>query len=130
MKYFGFFNKADYKDTDESFDDFKKIKNNIPKEDVVKYLRSLPIGAIAPMSISDMFTGEHLEQAGLYIDGDFTFPLEFCTIMRNMILEYLQITKNISKRAFSVVRPVNLSTSYNYSKSVQKIIIDDTDEDD
>ena len=29
------------------------------------------------MTVEDIFDGERIEQAGVYEDGDFTFPLDF-----------------------------------------------------
>ena len=77
MKYFGFFKGMNYGNCKDNFDDFKTIRNEIPKTEVLKYIKKLPIAAVAPMSVEDIFDGQDIEQAGIIEDGDFTFPLEF-----------------------------------------------------
>lgn len=77
MKYFGFFKGMKYGNCKDNFEDFKKIRNEIPKTEVLKYIKNLPIAAVAPMSVEDIFDGQDIEQAGIIEDGDFTFPLEF-----------------------------------------------------
>lgn len=77
MKYFGFFKGMNYGKCNDNFEDFKKIKNEIPKTEVLKYIKNLPIAAIAPMSVEDIFDGQAIDQAGIIEDGDFSFPLDF-----------------------------------------------------
>lgn len=78
MKYFGFFRGMKYGDicTDD-FGEYKKTKNKIEKNKILDYIEKLPIAAIAPMTVEDIFDGEKIEQAGIYEDGNFTFPLDF-----------------------------------------------------
>ncbi len=76
--YFGFFTNMKYGDIcKDDFNEYKKIRNHLTKESILKYIKALPIAAIAPISVEDIFDGEKIEQAGLYEDGDFTFPLDF-----------------------------------------------------
>lgn len=77
MRYFGFFKGMAYGECNDSFEEYKKLKNYIEKDKILAYLNKLPIAAIAPMSVKDIFDGEHIEQAGIYEDGDFTFPTDF-----------------------------------------------------
>ena len=77
MKYFGFFKGMNYGNCKDDFEDFKKFRNEIPKTEILKYIKNLPIAAVAPMSVEDIFDGQDIEQAGIIEDGDFTFPLEF-----------------------------------------------------
>ena len=39
------------------------------------------VSAVAHMSTEDIFDGEEIEQAGIYEDGDFTFPTDFFTLL-------------------------------------------------
>lgn len=77
MQYFGFFKGMKYGKCEDDFELYKKINNSMKKTDVLKYLKTLPIAGIAPMSVEDIFTGEPIEQAGIIEDGDFTFPIDF-----------------------------------------------------
>ena len=77
MKYFGFFKGMKYGKCEDDFESYKKIKNHLKKEDVLTYLKNLPIAGVCPMSVEDIFDGEDIEQAGIYEDGDFTFPTDF-----------------------------------------------------
>lgn len=77
MKEFGFFEGMAYGDCHEDFKLYEKIKNNLKKADILQYLKSLEITCIAPMFVLDIFTGEPLELAGLYEDGNFRFPIDF-----------------------------------------------------
>lgn len=77
MTYFVFFKGMKYGKCDEVFDDYKKIKNHIDRDKILRYLKSLPVSAVAPISTEDIFDGEEIEQAGIYEDGNFTFPTDF-----------------------------------------------------
>ena len=77
MKYFGFFNGMKYGKCEDDFDAYKKTKNKLKKTDILEYIKQLPIAAIAPMSVEDIFDGEAIEQAGIVEDGDFVFPIDF-----------------------------------------------------
>lgn len=78
MKYFGFFKDMKYGDIcKDDFDEYRKIQNHVAREKILNYIKNLPIAAIVPMTVEDIFDGEEIEQAGLYEDGDFTFPLDF-----------------------------------------------------
>ena len=74
---FGFFKGMNYGECEDVFEDYKKFRNQLPKETILNYLKNLPIAAIAPMSVWDIFTGEYLELAGLMEDGNFIFPIDF-----------------------------------------------------
>lgn len=77
VKYFGFFKGMKYGKCEEDFGFYKCIKNHLNKADVLAYLKRLPITAICPMSVEDIFSGEAIEQAGIIEDGNFVFPLDF-----------------------------------------------------
>lgn len=77
MKYFGFFKGMKYGKCEEDFNSYKEMENDIGKAKILEYLKNLPIAAIAPMTVEDIFSGETIEQAGIVEDGDFTFPLDF-----------------------------------------------------
>lgn len=77
MKCFGFFEGMKYGKCEENFETYKNLENELNKADVLKYLKELPVAAIAPVSVEDIFTGEALEQAGLIEDGNFRFPIDF-----------------------------------------------------
>lgn len=66
-----------YGKCEEDFDAYRKIENQLNRTDVLKYIKALPIAAIAPISVEDIFTGQPLKQAGLIEDGDFRFPVDF-----------------------------------------------------
>lgn len=77
MQYFGFFEGMRYGKCEERFADYENIENKLKKKEILKYLKSLPIAGVCPMSVEDIFTGEALEQAGVIDDGAFRFPIDF-----------------------------------------------------
>lgn len=77
MKYFGFFKGMKYGNCEDDFNEYKRIKNTLKTESVLEYMENLPIACVAPMSVEDIFDGEHIEQAGLIEDGEFSYPLDF-----------------------------------------------------
>lgn len=81
MKDFGFFEGLPYKESNEEFDDYKRLKNTIPKEKIIAHIEALMAGFTSLPSY-DFFTGERI-QAGVFHDGDFTFPYEFLHYYRN-----------------------------------------------
>lgn len=78
---FGYFKGMPYEDSDESFDDYRKLNNSIPKNRVISHIESLDRG-LTSLPTKDLFTGDPL-QAGIYEDGDFVFPLEFLHYYKN-----------------------------------------------
>jgi hypothetical protein len=96
MTFFGFFKGMKYGKCEDEFDNYKKIKNHISRDKILKYLEGLSVSAVAPMSTEDIFDGEEIPQAGIYEDGNFTFPTDFCIIIKNMTLEYQKNMRNIS----------------------------------
>lgn len=79
MKVFGFFKGSSwsYKEKEEEFEEYKQIKNVIPKEILISYLKTLKPVAAAPMSIYDMFTNKYLGCGLMYEDGEFAFTNDF-----------------------------------------------------
>lgn len=73
--YFGYFRGLPYERSTENFDDYRHLKNSIPKAKVITHIESLEEW-LTSLPSKDIFTGEDLH-AGMYIDGEFTFPLEF-----------------------------------------------------
>ncbi len=78
---FGFFNGMPYEDSKEIFDDYRELKNSIPRDQVISHIESLDKG-LTSLPTKDLFTGEPL-QAGIYLDGDFVFPLDFLHYYKN-----------------------------------------------
>ena len=72
---FGFFKGLPYDGCHENFEDYKNMKNNISKNSVIEHIKSLEEG-LTSLPSYDIFTGEELH-AGMFWDGDFTFPYEF-----------------------------------------------------
>lgn len=75
MRFFGYFEGMPYDRANEKFEDYKKLKNSIPRSVVMRHIEMLEDWATSLPS-KDIFTGEKL-QAGIYMDGDFRFPREF-----------------------------------------------------
>lgn len=57
------------------------MKNKIPKEKVIAHIETLDVWATSEPS-REIFTGEKM-RAGLFEDGDFTFPYEFLHYYKN-----------------------------------------------
>ena len=81
MRFFGYFKGLPYERSNESFEDYKKLNNSISRADVIRHIESLEEWVTSLPSV-ELFTGESL-QAGLYMDGDFRFPLEFLHYYKN-----------------------------------------------
>ena len=86
-----------YGKCNEEFEAYKNLDNQLNKAEVLEYIKSIPIAAIAPLSVNDIFTGKQLEQAGLIEDGNFTFPIDFIHYYENynigIPLEYEEYIK-------------------------------------
>ena len=84
----------------ENFDEYKKIKNNIPKNKIIKHIESLQPLCVCPTLAFDMFTNETILSPGYYKDGDFVFPIEFLHYYKKYDIgipkEYEQYIKDIS----------------------------------
>lgn len=72
---FGFWEGMPYKSITDKYEDFEQFKNTISKESVIQHIESLDDAITSALS-TDRFTGEQFN-AGLYEDGDFTFPVDF-----------------------------------------------------
>lgn len=81
MKFFGYFRGMPYEDSNDDFEDYRKFKNTLSRETIIRHIESLE-PALACLESLDIFTGEDLI-AGQYIDGDFGFPLEFLHYYKN-----------------------------------------------
>ena len=94
---FGFFRGLPYEDCNETFEDYKLYKNSIPKSEVISHIESLEEG-LTTLPSYDFFTGEKLH-AGMFWDGDFTFPYEFLHYYKNYDIgipyEYEEYLKSI-----------------------------------
>ena len=76
-KWFGYFNGMEYcPEHNEAFEQYKEYKNILPKAVIARHIESLD-AAFAAFISKDIFTGEELENAGMYIDGKFLFPTDF-----------------------------------------------------
>lgn len=87
IMFFGYFQGLPYKlsrdaATAEKFDDYKKYKNSIPKEDIIRHIETEAEKGLSPMRSEDIFTGESVT-AGMFIDGNFRFPTDFLHYLKN-----------------------------------------------
>lgn len=80
-KAFGYFDFMPYEDSNEHFEDYRHLKNKIPKERVIEHIESLEKWHTS-LPGRDPFTGEKL-YSGLYNDGNFVFPLDFLHYYKN-----------------------------------------------
>lgn len=71
---FGFWDEI-YGEPIDNYEEFEQYKNTIDKEKVIQHMESLD-DAIASAMVTDRFTGEKFN-AGIYMDGDFTFSVDF-----------------------------------------------------
>lgn len=78
---FGFFKGLPYENCDENFEDYKNYKNSIPKSAILAHISSLDAG-LTTLPSHDIFSGEKLH-AGMFWDGEFTFPYEFLHYYKN-----------------------------------------------
>lgn len=94
---FGFFKGLPYDNCTEIFDDYKKFSNKLPKEAVIAHIETVELG-LTSLPSYDIFTGEKLH-AGMFWDGDFTFPYEFLHYYKNYDIgipyEYEEYLKSI-----------------------------------
>ena len=94
---FGFFKGLPYEDCEESFDEYRGFINTISKEKVISHIESLDKG-LTSLPTKDLFTGESL-QAGIYLDGNFVFPIDFLHYYKNYDIgipyEYEEYLKTI-----------------------------------
>ena len=81
MRAFGYFKGMPYEDSNESFEEYRKLKNSIPKEKVIEHIGTLELG-LTTLPSYEMFTGKKLH-AGAFWDGDFVFPYEFLHYYKN-----------------------------------------------
>jgi len=99
MIFFGYFRGLPYEDSDESFDDYKKLRNQLHKKEIIKHIEGLEKW-FTSLPSNEIFTGEPL-QAGMYIDGEFRFPLEFLHYYKKYNIgvpyEYEEYLKNVLK---------------------------------
>ena len=84
MKLFGFFKGMPYGDCNEDFDEYRKFKNTLPRNKIYEHMLLVDSREKWRTSVptQDIFTGEKLT-AGLCIDGDFRFPLDFLHYYKN-----------------------------------------------
>ena len=96
---FGWFKGLPYGDCEENFDDYRKLKNTIPKEKVIEHIESDKVNKGATsLATFDIITGERL-QAGMFVDGNFAFPFDFLHYYKNYDIgipyEYEEYLKGI-----------------------------------
>ena len=99
MKAFGRFKGMPHEGCTENFEDYKKLKNTIPKEKVIAYLESDKVEKCYGFMVSrDMFTGEKIE-CGLLEDTEYIIPMEFLHYYKNYDIgipyEYEEYLKSI-----------------------------------
>ena len=76
FNWFGYFDGMKYNNETEPFEDYLGLNNKVSKELVIKHIETLE-PALTSMPTFDIFTGEKLEHAGMFIDGSFLFPTDF-----------------------------------------------------
>lgn len=81
MKLFGYFKGLPYGDCDEDFEEYRRYKNALPRNKIYEHMDSLEKWYTS-VPARDVFTGTNI-QAGLCIDGDFSFPLDFLHYYKN-----------------------------------------------
>ena len=75
--WFGYFNGMEYyPEINEPFEQYLNYHNVLSKNDIIQHIEHLE-PALAAFSSFDIFTGDLLPCAGMYIDGDFLFPTDF-----------------------------------------------------
>lgn len=72
---FGFWEGMPYGEPTDRYEDFLRLKNSIDKGSVVRHIESLDDWLSSEMS-KDLFSGQ-LFHSGIYMDGVFTFPVDF-----------------------------------------------------
>lgn len=72
---FGFWDNMPYRSVTDKYEDFEQFKNSVSKKKIINHIESLDDAIASAMSV-DIFTGEEFN-AGIYEDGDFTFPVDF-----------------------------------------------------
>lgn len=94
---FGYFKGLPYERSNENFEDYKKLKNNISKSKITEHIEKLEYG-LTSLPSYDIITGEELH-AGVFWDGDFVFPYEFLHYYKNYDIgipyEYEEYLKSI-----------------------------------
>lgn len=94
---FGYFKGLPYEDSNESFEEYQNLKNEISKAAVIEHIESLEVG-LTSLPSYDFFTGEKLH-AGVIWDGHFVFPYEFLHYYKNYDIgipyEYEEYLKKI-----------------------------------
>lgn len=99
MKLFGYFEGMPYPDSHEKFGEYLVLKNSLQKKKVIDHIESLEQW-LTSIKTFDIFTGERL-QAGIYIDGPFSFPTDFLHYYKNYDIgipyEYEEYLKKILK---------------------------------
>lgn len=97
MILFGYFKGLPYGRSTENFESYRDFKNTIPKEKIISHIEGLEEW-FTSLPSKEIFTGESL-QAGMYIDGEFRFPLEFLYYYKNYDIgipyEYEEYLKKI-----------------------------------
>ena len=82
FNWFGYFNGMKYNNETEAFEDYLRLDNKVSKEAVIKHIETLE-PALTSIPTFDIFTGEKLKHAGMYIDGEFLFPTDFLHYYKN-----------------------------------------------
>ena len=76
--YFGFFDGLGYTDSTDKYEDFKKLKNDLSKEKIMRHIKENVDVAYTQGYCKDIQTGTDLPiERGIYEDGVFRFPTGF-----------------------------------------------------
>ena len=93
MTFFGFFKGMKYGKCEDEFDNYKKIKNHISRDKILKYLEGLSVSAVAPKIY---LMGKRYRKLEYMKMGTLHSQQIFCIIIKNMTLEYQKNMRNIS----------------------------------
>ncbi len=101
--YFGYFKGMEYtkysnRELEDDFEMYRKFKNAIPKNRIIRHIEDNLQPGLACMQTFDIYTGEELV-AGQYTDGAFAFPTDFLHYLKNYDIgipyEYEEYLKGI-----------------------------------
>ena len=89
QKLFGMFEgsdmsfKDDFSYLNEKFEEYKELKNELPKDKILSYMKKLTPCCLAPMINHDIFSKKIIPNPGFFEDGDFIFPTDFLYYFEN-----------------------------------------------
>mgnify|MGYP007069956397 CR=1 FL=1 len=73
----------DFSYLNEKFEEYKELKNELPKDKILSYMKKLTPCCLAPMINHDIFSKKIIPNPGFFEDGDFIFPTDFLYYFEN-----------------------------------------------